>query len=212
MIVRTSNAMKPVFNKAKRRLHDLQRIRNRYRRFVPRQQTAAPRIVRPVRKILIYESEYEFICRETLRMGAYRQETGGQLFGVETWKGTLLVTKVLGPGPDAQHSPAFFQQDIPFLEREADRIIRAGSLKQVGEWHSHHRLGLSVPSGRDSHSMTSTLRLHKEMKLYLLVIAVCDDCSASATPFMYNQDGYEICEWEIIPGESPVCQLLKNHD
>lgn len=137
-------------------------------------------------------------------------ETGGQLFGVQTWDGTLLVTNVIGPGPDAQHNPALFLQDIPFMEREAERIFRIGSLKQIGEWHSHHRLGLSVPSGQDSKSMLTALRMHSEMSQYLLCIAVCDDRFANATPFMYNRDGYETGDLDVIPGESPVRKLLES--
>lgn len=201
--------MKHKIKKSKRRLRDVKRIRHRYHPFVASSRETPPTTGRRGHKVFIYESEYAFICRETLRMAALGLETGGQLFGEETWEGTLLVTKVLGPGPDAQHSPAFFQQDIPFLKREADRIIRIGSLKQVGEWHSHHHLGLSVPSGRDTKSMLTAIRMHSEMSQYLLSIAVCDDRFASATPFMYNQDGYDTWEWEVIPGESPVRKVLE---
>ena len=202
--------MKHKIKKSKRRLRDVKRIRNHYRQFVASVEETPPVTARRVRKVLIYESEYAFICRETLRMADLGFETGGQFFGKVSWGGTLLVTKVLGPGPNAQHSPAFFQQDIPFMKRESERIIRIGSLKQIGEWHSHHRLGLSVPSGRDSKSMFTALRMHSEMSQYLLSIAVCDDRFANATPFMYNRDGYETWEWDVIPGESPVSKILES--
>lgn len=206
--------MKHRIKKTKKRLHELRKRENRYRLFIAPQAAAlppaAPHTTPHKRTVFIYEGEHRRLCLETLHMGAYGLETGGQFFGIETWNGALVITYVLGPGPNAKHSPAFFQQDIQYLKQEADRLMYLGSLRQIGEWHSHHHLGLSVPSGRDSNSMKTAIRMHKEMSRYLLCIAVCDDRFASATPFMYNLDGYETWAWDIIPGESPVRKMLEN--
>ena len=202
--------MKHKIKKTKQRLRSVQRTRNHYRQYVPVAVTVQQTTVRPARKVLIYEGEYERLCRETLRMGSRGLETGGQFFGKATWNGVPVITYVLGPGPNAEQNPAFFRQDIPYLKREAERIFRLGDLTHLGEWHSHHHLGLSVPSGRDSKSMIDAIRMHSDMSQYLLSIAVCDNRIASATPFMYNQDGYETWEWDVIPGESPVRKILEN--
>lgn len=200
--------MKKRFKKSKRRLHKLEKARRRYRQAAP--ATAAPR--KPVcvkfRKVLIYAGELIRLLRETLWYGARSLETGGQFFGHVSSNGVVTIDYVLVSGPAAEHSYAFFRQDLRYLEQEGNRLI-AMQLVHLGEWHSHHKLGLSSPSGHDSQSMFNTIRHNQEMQQYLLCIATCDDGKANAIPFMYNRDGYETWSWDIIPGESPVRKMME---
>lgn len=202
--------MKHRFKKTQHHLQTLKRTRSRYQSYIraTEHKPAHPLGVEG-RKVFIFEGEYVRLCKETILYGDYGLETGGQFFGYTSWEGTPVVAYVLGPGPHAQHSPAFFRQDESYLVQEGNRLIHIGKLTQIGEWHSHHRLGLSTPSGHDAQSMMRTIRLNHKMHRYLLSIATCNDTTVAATPFMFNADGYETWRWEIIPGESPIRKLLE---
>lgn len=199
--------MKNRFKKSQRRLKTLQRARHRYHRAAPMPTASSKPVCTVFRKVLIYAGELIRLLRETLRYGAKRLETGGQFFGHVSSEGVVIIDFVLVSGPAAEHSHAFFRQDIRYLEQVGNRLI-AMQLIQLGEWHSHHKLGIPIPSGHDSQSMLNTI-WHQEIQQYLLCIATCDDGKANATPYMYNRDGYEIWSWDIIPGESPVRKMME---
>ena len=102
----------------------------------------------PASKVLIYKSELEYISRCILDYTNI--ETGGQLFGYWTSDGVPVVLYVIGPGPHANHQGAFFNQDINYLEMIGGILTRDFGLQHMGEWHSHHQLGLARPSGHDA--------------------------------------------------------------
>ena len=103
-------------------------------------------------KVLIYKSELEYISRCILDYTNI--ETGGQLFGYWTSDGVPVVLYVIGPGPHANHQGAFFNQDVNYLEMIGGILTRDFGLQHMGEWHSHHQLGLARPSGHDSSTST----------------------------------------------------------
>lgn len=198
--------MKYHYLKSHKQLRSIKRFRRRYKQQTDKATTFKPTCTPAHHSVLIYEGEYARLCQDTLRYGDWRLETGGQLFGIETWNGTIIVTYVLGPGPDADHRTTFFRQDIPFLEQQGTRLIRTMKQRQVGQWHSHHHLGLTTPSSHDANNMLSNLN---GMNRYLLCIATCNGNSAESTPYMFNPGGYDTWQWEIIPGESPVRTLFE---
>ena len=85
-------------------------------------------------------------------------ETGGQLFGYWTEDGTPVILYAIGPGPRANHQVTFFNQDVDYLVKVGNLLRNRYGLHHIGEWHSHHRLGLAKPSGHDSDNMTSVIR------------------------------------------------------
>jgi integrative and conjugative element protein (TIGR02256 family) len=74
-----------------------------------------------------------------------RRETGGILLGHTRRDGTVVVTKVSPPGPNAVKLPLFFRRDTRFLQRWLERRFERsdGRDDYVGEWHVHH--GLDAP-------------------------------------------------------------------
>lgn len=160
-------------------------------------------------KVLIYADELIRILTETLRWGVLGLETGGQFFGHTTDGGVVIIDYVAGPGPGAEHSPAFFRQDITYLEQIGSKLLSLLQLLHLGEWHSHHHLGLTGPSGHDIQSMCYTLHHNGDMQQYLLCIATGEGSNAQAIPYLFNRDGYETLSWDIIPGESPVRKMLE---
>lgn len=84
-------------------------------------------------------------------------ETGGNLFGFWTHTGNPAVQLVLGPGPRSRHESAAFFQDTDHLRTHGTLVRDAYGLQHVGDWHSHHRFGLSEPSAGDAATVHRTL-------------------------------------------------------
>ena len=81
----------------------------------------------------------EEALREAQR--AYPLETGGLLLGWTTGPGTVVISRVIGPGPRASHRATSFTPDAAWQERQlADAYEQAGRrLHYLGDWHSHPR-------------------------------------------------------------------------
>ena len=65
-------------------------------------------------------------------------ETGGVLLGYVTGD-AIVVTSVVGPGPQARHAAEAFVPDYEYQEREIARLYEAAgrTLRYLGDWHTH---------------------------------------------------------------------------
>lgn len=104
----------------------------------------------------IYPSELEHMSACMARYP--RLETGGDLFGLWTHEGAPVVMLATGPGPRARRSSTSFWQDPEFLETEHARLWQRHGLVNLGEWHSHHHIGLAEPSGGDEATVWNVAR------------------------------------------------------
>jgi hypothetical protein len=98
----------------------------------------------PNKSLLIWESELRAIAAEA---GAWTIETGGDLFG--RWQGTPTVFLATKAGPNAQRDNAHFRLDVDYLRQLSEPLAADWALRYFGDWHSHHRLGLTAPSSGD---------------------------------------------------------------
>ena len=130
-------------------------------------------------------------------------ETGGQLFGYWTYDAKPVVLFVLGPGPNAGHHNTFFMQDLSYLRDCANILKQKYGLDHIGEWHSHHQLGLARPSGHDASTMINTIR-EKGLGHFLLCIGNCDGRSTTLNPFPCDSRNYYAGQWDMIFADSPV--------
>ncbi len=67
-------------------------------------------------------------------------ETGGILMGFWAPIGSeIVVTEIIGPGPQAQHGRTYFYPDDAFQEAEVARIYSASGRRHtyLGDWHTH---------------------------------------------------------------------------
>lgn len=155
----------------------------------------------------IYSSEISFIGRCIL--DSPNIETGGQLFGYWTASGAPVVMYAIGPGPKANHQIAFFNQDVEYLKAVGQVLISKFGLMHIGEWHSHHQLGLDRPSGHDAHTMQSTID-KRHLNRFLLCIGNCRSGQYSIKPYNFfeGQSSFVNSNW-VIKGEiSPLRQLI----
>lgn len=155
--------------------------------------------IHPSLFIRIHEGELHRLIR--LVMDYPDLETGGQLFGFWLDDGTPVVQYVLGPGKNANHSFAFFNQDIAYLCHVGEVLTRKYGLQHIGEWHSHHKLGLSEPSAHDAKTIFKGLKSETRKRM-LLVIATIESGKVSLSGYNFAVDcaDYKHAEWSAIPG------------
>lgn len=161
----------------------------------------------PSKVAYIYKSELDFISRCILD---YKNiETGGQLFGYWTADGSPVIVFALGPGPNANHEVAFFLQDLEYLKTRAELLCKKYGLFHIGEWHSHHQLGLAQPSGHDANNLYSNI-VKLGYSRFLLCIGNCTQNDSSLNAFMFynGSQSYEKTPWILKDIESPFRKVI----
>ncbi len=163
---------------------------------------------RPSSNALIYRSELDFISRCILD---YKNiETGGQLFGYWTADGSPVVVYAIGPGANANHQVAFFNQDVDYLVNVGNVLVHHYGLQHIGEWHSHHKLGLAQPSGHDASTMADTIK-EKRLSQFLLCIGNCSDVESTLNAFNFSLNAgynYVKAQWTVKNIDSPYRSLI----
>jgi len=185
----------------------------------------------------IFESELRVIALEA---SSRTDETGGDLFGLWSAGGRPVAFLAVGPGPNAVHERAHFGQDVSFLSSVAEVLQDECGLQYLGDWHSHHQLGLYEPSlGDREHVRRITERNAFDSMAELIVTHFAadtlqslktDDYSARGVPrspsgqrghtpvrigsFIYSpaSAGRPVpCDIVVLPGESPFRQHVARH-
>lgn len=152
---------------------------------------------------IIYRSELDYISRCVLDYPNI--ETGGQLFGFWTSQGAPVVLYAIGPGHNANHQPTFFNQDVDYLQTVGNELLRLYSLQHIGEWHSHHTLGLARPSGHDAQTMFHGLQNIPQRRL-LLCICNYENGKSVINPYTFHENdmrNYVDAAWLVNEMESP---------
>jgi hypothetical protein len=133
-------------------------------------------------------------------------ETGGDIFGLWTQSGMPVPLFITGPGPQAGHHFTSFFQDPDFLDDCARRLYERFGIQHIGEWHSHHRLGLAEPSGGDITTVQRGLA-NRGWHRFLLVIANIERDHVGLGFFLFRPDEqHEPVECDVAPttGPSPM--------
>ena len=76
-------------------------------------------------------------------------ETGGDLFGLWKDEKTVIIQRFIGPGMKCKRTTTSFYQDIEYRHRVDSLLTTEEGLCNVGEWHSHHQIGMPNPSDDD---------------------------------------------------------------
>lgn len=164
---------------------------------------------RPSSIAIIYKSEMDYISR---CIHDYPNiETGGQLFGFITETGSPVVCYAIGPGPQANHQSTFFNQDTEYLQNTYNELNRRYGLRYIGEWHSHHQLGLAKPSGHDAATIVHGMQ-RSNFRHFLLCIGNCDNnfhSTLNAYTFHINDKyHYYHAPWKILQIDSPYRSII----
>jgi len=121
-----------------------------------------------LRRILLYQSEAARIARYA--RSSPHLEIGGDMFGFYTPAGEPLVFVTTGPGPAARRDATHFQQDPEFQTRIFNQLASKFRMFYIGDWHSHHSLGLSEPSGSDDAKLRDLARKNGWPQLFSLIV------------------------------------------
>ena len=118
-------------------------------------------------------------------------ETGGDLFGLWIDAHTAVVQFVLGPGKGCRRTSVSFYQDINYLESAGKYFTKNYGLCNIGQWHSHHRLNLSRPSGGDENTVWGNMPSLCLNRYIVFIATITGDCLnpiASVKCFLFETD------------------------
>jgi integrative and conjugative element protein (TIGR02256 family) len=124
-------------------------------------------------------------------------ETGGVLVGYRGGNGDVLVTDVVGPGPDAIHRETAFTPDHAFHEREVARLYGESGRTEVylGDWHTHPLAGAYL-SCRDKRTLRRIARARQARvpKPFMVVMGM--------SPLVLKA-------WQYVPAPLPFVFLVE---
>ena len=166
-------------------------------------------------KVVIYANEYRQICAWVLQHGYL--ETGGDLFGL--WKDdhTAVIQLVLGPGKNCRRASASFYQDVHYLEKAGSQLIKQEGVCHIGEWHSHHKLGLKQPKGGDRETVWRNMPTYglNRFVLFIANIETEFNSAASVGCFLFERGTVDQSQrmtqgqFHLLPNESPLREKLQ---
>ncbi len=170
-------------------------------------------IVRPRQRkftIAIYHSELQAIGSES---ASWDTETGGDLFGI--WGDVPVVYFASRAGPNAKREHAHFRLDVDYLIKLSGQLEKDWGLRYFGDWHSHHRLGLSTPSAGDQRRIVSVgaKNTFDEMAEFIITFASGQDAEKTIVinPYAYldlpSQTLTDVA-LIVLEGTSPVRSAL----
>lgn len=163
--------------------------------------------------VYIYRSEFDILSRYIL--DCPNIETGGELMGFFTEHGDFVVCLAIGPGTNANHQTTFFQQDVTYLKKCYSALNKKYGLRYIGEWHSHHKLGLAKPSGHDATTVVNGMRILAVDRFLLCIgnVDKKDRSTLNAYSFHQKEDyNYRQVKWKIIDTESPYRSLMETNN
>lgn len=133
---------------------------------------------------MIYASELEAVRHHVLQYP--NLETGGELFGWWSETGLPVIVLATGPGKKALHGATRFHSDEEYSFALGNAIAAHG-LQHLASWHSHHRLGLSHPSGIDCRAMYDALHVpDSPIRRFLCGIATIEGNAVSLKTFFFS--------------------------
>ncbi len=157
-------------------------------------------------EVVIYEEDYKELCAWVLKKPDI--ETGGDLFGLWADKHTAVIQLVLGPGQECRRTSTSFYQDIDYLQRVGSYLTQNEGVCHIGEWHSHHQLGLTRPSGGDENTVWNNMPTYN-LKKFVIFIANIQSAKQSYNAnigcFLFETDkqGNRL---NVLPGEFTILQ------
>lgn len=161
------------------------------------------------RVLVTWESELRAIAAEA---SAWNVETGGDLFG--RWQANPTVFLATKAGPKAQRSNAHFRLDVDYLRQLSEPLASHWALRYFGDWHSHHRLGLSAPSSGDRRRIRQLGNRNQFPGMAEIIVTTEGSQRlpvVRAHPWFYDlsvEADPTVLRVRVLPGCSPIRQAL----
>ena len=162
--------------------------------------------------VAIYANEYKEICAWVLKNQSL--ETGGDLFGLWSDDHSAVIQLVLGPGKNCQRTAHSFYQDVEYLEKAGSNLTGREGVCHIGEWHSHHTIGLKRPSGGDEQTVWTNMPKYGLSRFLLFIANIetqsygCEAVSVGCFLFEFvkgTNQKLQVLEgkFHLLPNESP---------
>lgn len=160
--------------------------------------------------VLTWESELRAIGAES---AAWSIETGGDLFG--RWDDVPVLLLATKAGPAARRETTHFRLDVDYLRELSGTLASDWRLRYFGDWHSHHRLGLTTPSGGDQRRILSVAQKNQFPMMAEIIVTLDESPGQSIVrihPWLYDSLGSNEkpigLGVKVLPGVSPVREAL----
>lgn len=160
--------------------------------------------------VYIYANEYEYL--KWLVLQKQFIETGGDLFGVWQSEHCVVVQFVLGPGKKCRRSVTSFHQDVNYLDSIGRYLTTNEGVCNIGEWHSHHRIGLFHPSGGDQDTVWRHIEEVSGRRFLLFIANIKCIAEVKVGCFMFNADTRKMTQGKLklLPNCSPIRHMFVN--
>ena len=138
-------------------------------------------------------------------------ETGGDLFGLWKDERTVIIQQFIGPGKQCRRTTTSgFYQDIEYRHRVDSQLTTGEGLCNVGEWHSHHQIGMPEPSGADERTVFSNMP-HLGLERFVLFIASIEvkDSSGNKRPHDVQLDHIKLRPFLFLSSKRKVVEGIK---
>lgn len=146
-------------------------------------------------------------------------ETGGDLFGFWSHSGFPVVQLVIGPGKNSRHNSTSFFQDKNHLIKTGEILREKYGLQHIGEWHSHHQIGLAQPSIGDERTVFNALRTYNFPRFLLCISNLSPklerfsenkfQVTVGCFLFTLSPSHYQTGSWVVLPNKSPIRKDLE---
>ena len=162
--------------------------------------------------VAIYANEYKQICAWVLKHQSL--ETGGDLFGLWSDDHSAVIQLVLGPGRNCRRAAHSFYQDVAYLGKVGSNLTGKEGVCHIGEWHSHHTIGLKRPSGGDERTVWTNMPTYGLSRFLLFIANIetqsyeCEAVSVGCFLFEFVKGTNQKLEvlqgnFHLLPNESP---------
>ena len=137
-------------------------------------------------------------------------ETGGNLFGLWTTSGSAVIHVVLGPGKNCRRTETSFHQDIEYLNRVGRFVNDNYMFCHIGEWHSHHSLGIKKPSTGDEQTIRCNFP-EAVAKLLVIFATIKNTDIIVLSPYFFIDEGrrYEKAELVVLDSDNAFSHDVK---
>lgn len=116
----------------------------------------------------IFESELRAMCFQASQFPD--SETGGDLYGTWTYGDRPIIFLATGPGPRASANATKFFQDNEYIMKNEEILFKNFGIQYLGDWHSHHMLGLQQPSNGDQRRINNLMIKSKRKNMLEIII------------------------------------------
>ena len=157
----------------------------------------------------IFKEDLEYISRCILDYPDI--ETGGDFFGFWNNLGFPVIQYVTGQGKNSYQHVTFFKQDVNYLLEIGNAAYQSFGMQHIGSWHSHHQLGLAVPSGHDCQTMANAVNNNGLNHFFMILGNVRNDRS-TVNGFLFdkeNQRNYTETRWNILIEKNPFKENIE---